>query len=483
MATPEEYLGLYTSALDADVTAGSGFGPGTPQYAAQQANVAQGAMLQRRYDSALPIPLQVAQYLPFVMAGYALGGAAAVSDIPGFSPLSGAVAVGLGGASLYQPPTAGTPPGPVTPALPTGADAGTPVVGSQPTAGPRGPGDSSGPFQWSALGGISLRSLLGIRNKAKTTAQLEAQLLKRYYGSLGKAVARAIGSAARAGAKIVSPNIDKLRAASKPLSSSKALSTVIEPLSRFPWLGTVGGFVGGMIFPTVLGSGELSARDRYELLQPITVKARMYDRPERWTYPGATGGFEVPDFKPVQAPEEVPLIAQIMRGYVTPRIPEPFRDLLPERFVGPPMAATEAGGPMLPAEVTATIPAPRNVAPQTAARKGILGRFNQQTLKRAQLAGAAVGLLAASRKKSSAPSVAAVIPSPMLTTNTNTSITTLLASAPYASSSTSIRSAGCSCKPKKRGPQRKCLERASVVYRTGRYKGKAAGTKCIRYAT
>lgn len=40
------------------------------------------------------------------------------------------------------------------------------------------------------------------------------------------------------------------------------------------------------------------------------------------------------------------------------------------------------------------------------------------------------------------------------------------------------------CPPcgKRRGRARKCLERGSVAWRTGRYKGKAAGSKCIRFA-
>jgi hypothetical protein len=38
----------------------------------------------------------------------------------------------------------------------------------------------------------------------------------------------------------------------------------------------------------------------------------------------------------------------------------------------------------------------------------------------------------------------------------------------------------CGCGP--RGPRRKCLERAPVAWRSGRNKGKAAGSKCVRYA-
>lgn len=39
----------------------------------------------------------------------------------------------------------------------------------------------------------------------------------------------------------------------------------------------------------------------------------------------------------------------------------------------------------------------------------------------------------------------------------------------------------CGCKPKKRGPKRRCLERAQVAWRSGRYKGKLAGTRCVRW--
>lgn len=39
----------------------------------------------------------------------------------------------------------------------------------------------------------------------------------------------------------------------------------------------------------------------------------------------------------------------------------------------------------------------------------------------------------------------------------------------------------CSCKPKRKGPKRRCLERAQVAWRSGRYKGKLAGTRCVRW--
>lgn len=39
------------------------------------------------------------------------------------------------------------------------------------------------------------------------------------------------------------------------------------------------------------------------------------------------------------------------------------------------------------------------------------------------------------------------------------------------------------CEPAKRGPRRKCLERAAVKWSGGRRKGKAAGSKCLRFST
>lgn len=56
--------------------------------------------------------------------------------------------------------------------------------------------------------------------------------------------------------------------------------------------------------------------------------------------------------------------------------------------------------------------------------------------------------------------------------------------APYAGFSGggfAAQSTSCDCKPKRRGPKRRCLERADVSWRTGRYKGKRAGSKCVRW--
>ncbi len=41
----------------------------------------------------------------------------------------------------------------------------------------------------------------------------------------------------------------------------------------------------------------------------------------------------------------------------------------------------------------------------------------------------------------------------------------------------------CHCPPNKRGKARKCLERAPVVFKSGRLRGRSAGSKCIRFAS
>ena len=64
---------------------------------------------------------------------------------------------------------------------------------------------------------------------------------------------------------------------------------------------------------------------------------------------------------------------------------------------------------------------------------------------------------------------------PATTVSPATGIQALALGGSYGASS-----ASCSTVP--RGPRRKCLERAPVNWRSGRNKGKAAGTKCVRYA-
>jgi hypothetical protein len=133
---------------------------------------------------------------------------------------------------------------------------------------------------------------------------------------------------------------------------------------------------------------------------------------------------------------------------------------------------------------------PPAAAPKPTALQRLLNP-NPKTLANVKALGAALDKL---RKKAApaaidSPSLPALPATPTITNTpgiTNIPGTTYypIGSALTASSRVSSSSSACSCGPKKkRGPARKCLERAAVVYKTGRYKGKAAGSRCIRFAT
>jgi hypothetical protein len=130
---------------------------------------------------------------------------------------------------------------------------------------------------------------------------------------------------------------------------------------------------------------------------------------------------------------------------------------------------------------------PAAPAPKPTALQRLLNP-NPKTLANVKALGAALDKL---RKKPTVPAeVAATLPAPGNVAPIPATPIAALPSTSYypigsaLSSSSRVSSAACSCGPKKkRGPARKCLERAAVVYKTGRYKGKAAGSRCIRFAT
>jgi hypothetical protein len=119
-------------------------------------------------------------------------------------------------------------------------------------------------------------------------------------------------------------------------------------------------------------------------------------------------------------------------------------------------------------------------------KEGLLKRLinrNPKTMKNVQVLGAVLDAVKKQRRGATAAAAALL---PQLPTSPAASIAPSLSygQLPWAPTRISSSSSSCSCGPKKkRGPARKCLERGTVVFKTGRYKGKAAGTKCIRYAT
>lgn len=95
---------------------------------------------------------------------------------------------------------------------------------------------------------------------------------------------------------------------------------------------------------------------------------------------------------------------------------------------------------------------------------------------------AGIQLLRSSRTSASSPPVAVnippiTIPGPM----PQPQPLTLVQGGMLGSTPTATRT--CECKDTKRKKRRKCLERAQVEWRSGRYKGKLAGTKCVRFSS
>lgn len=85
-------------------------------------------------------------------------------------------------------------------------------------------------------------------------------------------------------------------------------------------------------------------------------------------------------------------------------------------------------------------------------------------------------------RSSSEPSLSS--PAPTITNSPAITNTPGLAPLTLAGGSSGTRTSSSSdrCQCRKPGKRRKCLERASVVFSSGRRKGQRAGSKCIRYA-
>lgn len=93
-----------------------------------------------------------------------------------------------------------------------------------------------------------------------------------------------------------------------------------------------------------------------------------------------------------------------------------------------------------------------------------------------------VGIISSLRRGSSAPPTVN-IGQPRLTVGGAPQPLTRVETLPLTFAQTSPTLQGlCECPPKKKRKRRKCLERAQVEWRTGRFKGKLAGTKCVRFS-
>ena len=99
--------------------------------------------------------------------------------------------------------------------------------------------------------------------------------------------------------------------------------------------------------------------------------------------------------------------------------------------------------------------------------------------------GAGIGLLALlqGRRRGSRSSLTL----PLSPTGVSDPLTDVVSSAlpsqPVFLSGSELVDDPCNCAPRRRGKKRKCLAKAQLTWRSGPKKGKAAGSKCYRFAT
>lgn len=424
-------------------SAGITAGVGSPGYTGE-ANAQREAAFARSQmpgqDSSIPI--QVATYLPWVFAGYAAGGAlAATVDIPGGALSAEAALAGVGASvpgSPGRPPTAGPLPVPVVPASPTVPFEGGSAVGIPPPAILPYQSGSSDPTTALLQGGIS--------RTWWAPGDAEAAAYRKKLDAAAREIARHTG-------------LTKPKRKKKPLTVEKLGSNLVQRV------------VKGMFKPGVArGIAGTAARVGARVLGPLGIGITAAEFTPAGTLPAIgraileAGNWLVMPTKanlPGRAKNPADALQPIT---VTAKVKRDARGVYQKFPFG--------GVSMVPMPVF--VPRP---APAPANRFGL----NPKTLANVQKIGGLLDKLKAA-KKSKAPAAAAVAAltpvQPALLSSMAPSSTTFFSSRTVAPT----RQQKCDCKPKKRGPQRKCLQRVAVVFKSGPRKGQQAGTKCVRYA-
>lgn len=395
----------------------------------------------------------------------------------------------------------GIPGGPVYVPQPTGEDVAA-LIGTPPPAppgfvGPPAPAptpdvpvSSFATDAWGTLGGFG-GSIFGSRRYRPS--RLEREL---------EAAARRIGRAAIRGAASA---FEYVRRAPIP-SESTALVPYVEKGSKF--FGPIGALLGtaiGLAFPEHVG--EITTPEALARL-PLTRGAT----PPGWER--ANRGIER-DLRGINRPVDLLPTGQYPLGFPTDVVLP--AEIAQRKKLGIEGAIEDALPPGLRAAIKAmrnptpaarmTTPQPANAGPPKPAGYGstaygqipnstaspasssptthnvTLPRPNIQWGKIGIGLGAifAVNLIASRAGRSSGPGT----PAPVFVTPTP-GMTNTPAPSPVASILTGNvlggGSAGGYCETRPSGPRRRCLERAPVSWRGGRNKGKAAGTKCVRFA-
>jgi len=161
-----------------------------------------------------------------------------------------------------------------------------------------------------------------------------------------------------------------------------------------------------------------------------------------------------------------------------PVLEGPLRIRWPNRRPGAPPAGPgfEFGGPEPPRgprPVGAPLPEVRSIGRR-------IGTAIKDNL--AQIVLGAIGLGALRSGSRAAPSSAISLALPSPSTIRPTQPLTVVQGAALPLTATRTASQQCECKSKKKRKRRKCLEMADVGWTSGRYKGKKAGRRCVRFA-
>jgi len=428
-------------------------------------------------------------------------------DYPIVPPYEPAPILPPGGVPAdYQPAVPG--PGFYTPAPAPGSPTGYPAPSPPPSViGPAPPGSveipdypesqfggypyAGGPFGYygpgSSLSRRELDRLLGERSQT-------------LFGLAGINIFRgtyrrpSLQTILRRGARVVARRLVE-RFFGGDVAPKGGLPVLAQSRPPFAW--RIGGAIGaviGLAVPSTLGRGEVfdtsTEGGRYLLEQARaarrleTAPGREYRRDQPGFFPQGGRIDVTPPAPPPAAPPDLNF-----RRWLRGQLQDEAENRALRGFYWP-LGPNSARGPIMPIPAP-ELPAPAPVqeidlGPVTGAGGRRSAAQRQRTQARIRLglgslaAGAVVGALrGGSSGSGSLPIVApspvqspvSPIPAPL------TSFNTVSLQSGFIGGGGADR---CQCGP--RGPRRKCLERAPVRWAGGRRKGKAAGSKCLRFA-
>ena len=414
--------------------------------------------------------------------GGAGGGAYNVYENPAYT------AAVLGAAGTYTgpdvtAPAQAAPPPPTTPA----PAAEVPFVPVGIGQGPVPPDVSAAlgepAVPWAGLGGITVNLFkLAARRRVPRASTVITRELVRMASRVPGALYRLLTTS--------------------PLSPSRALVPLAEAASPVVGIGVRAfGLIGGVLYPTALGVSTLGPKDIRALSGYIELKQHVPGAP-RTLFEELGLPRNVPGIRPLITPSSAPppdltpptnLVPPGVGRYSPWR--SEFERRLRERVQRSKRALEQRL--TVPQNPEAGPPSPRPFVPpesnpiDLSRAVGQLGQKPPPAPKRppafqihpglvlGSLAGGwAIQQLLYGGGSTVAAPPAIVAPSPV---QSPVPVANLGLTAFNAGFVGSAGTTGCTCKP--RGPRRKCLQRAPVRWSGGPRKGRAAGTRCIRYAT